>query len=144
MAFATRTHLQALQALAAACTGVQEAVLGIPESVGVQRRVAVSVLDGPLSTPSMGLARADQSYLVLWATALGGEEGQAELDLADFKDDFRRRFLAARKPGVGQTLPANTTLRDDVATTPEYLQYAGQEVREYPMVVTVAMDENLP
>jgi hypothetical protein len=145
VAYDTAAHLLALETLVAACSGVQEAGIGIPESPSVQRRVSLTILESPTSMSRFNVRRRDQAYLLLWATALGGDERQAELDLAAYKDDVHDRFEIAisSNPGAGPTLPADSVLRDDVASTPEYLQYAGLEVRQYPMVAVIPMEREL-
>lgn len=140
MAFATRAALLAVRDLLAQCAGVDLARVGVPESLSSVRVVSVSVLDSPPGRMALGTQGRDQHFLVLWEAVVARQEEQVELDVADFKDDLWRRFLGERKAGP----LAGARLDDTLASSPEYRPRSGQEVRAYPVIVTLPMTEDLP
>ena len=138
---ATRDTLLALQALGATCAGVQESVVGVPESPSFVRTLSWSLIDSDQRDRPMGRHEGDQRFLGQWMCAVSGDEATVELDLADFKDDWRAKWLAARSTGG---LLQGASWDDTLSAAPEYRVQAGAEARFYPFVVTVRISESLP
>jgi hypothetical protein len=136
----TEQVLVAIRDLLALCAGVQAAYIGIPENPAKQTIASVSVLDGPPpGRMTIGQLGWDQNFLLLWESTVQGDEEGRERALAQFKDDLRTRWLAARKSG---TL-VGARWDDTLAASPEYRPRLGQETRAYASVMTVPQTVNL-
>jgi hypothetical protein len=137
----TRNILTALRDLGATCDGVQESVIGVPEYPSFTRTLSWSIIDSDQRDRPMGRHEGDQRFLAQWMCAVSGDEEAVELDLADFKDDWRGKWLTTR---AGGGLLAGASWDDTLSASPEYRVTAGAEARFYPFVVTVRFSEALP
>lgn len=134
MAFDTKAPLAALVALVNSLASMQLAGKGVPESPSRQVTASVTVGGQRPFDKAAGLRAREQHYLIIFRYRLDGDEGAAEDAIADLIDQLEAALYADRKlGGTVESLEADFSAADD----PRYVPVAGQEFREYPIVVTV-------
>lgn len=115
-------------------SGMGAAQVGAPESVGP--RVSAYVTAGGFGSlrHSGGVMQRDQRFMVMFVYRLDKAEATAETTLMGLVD----AFLAAVQADLSLGGTVNTAQLDgSAADEPSYQLRAGQEYREYPVIVTV-------
>lgn len=137
--FDTKAPLGALVTLVGGLAGVQRVVRGVPESLS-HAVCAYVTLGGQRPYDKASRLRArDMTYRITLAYRVRGDEGSAEDAIADLLDALEDALYADRTlGGTVESLEANFSAADD----PRYVPVAGQEYREYPVLVTVKQQRN--
>lgn len=141
MAFDTPGALATIAAWVDALSGIQAVYVGVPESVGSQvvAYVTVGGQDAPLRATG-GFLRQRIRFVVTFAYHVAGAEATAEQTIAALIDALKRSVWDDPTLG-GAVLSAEVDLA--IADQPEYMDWAEQEFRRYPLVVSVEQAETI-
>lgn len=133
MALNTKAVAQKLVTILAALTGMGSVQIGAPESWGKRVCAFVSMGGQPLVRKTTGTTARDAHYYVVLAYRLDQAESTAETTLMDLVD----AFVAAVEADLtlGGTCKA-VDLDLSAGDAPEYQLTAGQEFRQYPIIVS--------
>lgn len=134
MAFDAPAVANALLSVLQDLEALDSSQIGAPEDVGT--RVAAYVTMGSHSKvpKTTGTTRRETRFMVMFLYRVGSNETAAELALMGVVDDFMAALDADRTlGGVVKALEAESQLADE----PSYVLRAGQEYREYPVLVMV-------
>ncbi len=142
MTFNPAAFLNAVVTLLPTAAGVQQAYKGVPESFG--SRVSTYAALGAI-TPvdeAAGFLMLFQVQVVAgFAYRVADAEASAEDTLTAFVADFTRKFYADRT--LSSTIE-NGVLDFSLNSQPDYRAVAGQEVRNYLVVVRGDQREVIP
>jgi hypothetical protein len=140
MAIDSRAVLQALNSLLE--TVVQDAFEGEP-MVGGARIIAVVTAagEGPSASLSSQLLRQPLRFHITLGYALDGDSTGAEEAMCLLKDALRRALYAAMRTKLGGVVDSLEAPDFTPADNPDYRVRAGDEYREYPIVVTAWQQE---
>ena len=141
MAFNTAAALSAVTAKVQALPGLQRAYVGEPESFG--NKVAAYVAVGgqrQASRTAGGYIRQEARFMVVFVYRVRGAEQDAETTLAGLVDALVRAFEGDKTLGGAVE---SCELDRSLADMPEYLDFAGQEYRRYPVAVVTTQSETI-
>lgn len=142
MALDTAAPLAFLAALVAAQPGVQGVVIGAPTSLDKRLSAYVACAGQvPIRKATDGLLQRRARYLVVLGYRTGGDAAAAELALPAVIDALTRALAA--DPTLGGTAE-DATLDASGGDSIEYRPYAGQEFRQYPLVIEATQRETVP
>ena len=133
MTFNTKAVAQYLDTLAGGLSGVSGHQIGVPESISVKVYAFTTAGGQTIGKKTTGQVYRDARFNVTFAYRVSNAEATAETALMDVLD----LFLAAIPADL--TLGATCEASDvdtSLADSPEYIQRAGVEFREYPVIVT--------
>ena len=143
--FATKTALTTLAALVASVTGIAEVDTGVPLKLGKQASAYVALAGQNVSDTTTGLLVREARYWVVFAYRTDGDVSTAEQQVADWIDGFTTAFYRDRTLGTeAQHDRWTASLDAQAAEHPAYAPFAGQEVRLYPLVITVTQRQTYP
>ncbi len=113
---------------------VQRVYQGVPESVETDVSAYI-VLAGspPVVNDTTSVVRRELSFRISFLYRVSGEEADVERSLMLAVDDFIMRFYDDRT--LGDTWEGHIELDLSEADTPDYRAMAGQEFRQYPVIV---------
>lgn len=134
MAFDSKTPLRAIANLVATLPSMQDVRKGVPTSLN--HRVSAYVTLGAQRPfdHAAGLRGREMDYRVVFAYRVQDDEDEAEEVVAELLDQLEEAVNADRTLGG---VVDGATLNMLGANEPRYVPVAGQEVREYPVIVTV-------
>lgn len=142
VAIDTPAALTALVALVQGLSGMQGTVyVGVPESFATATGAYVAIGDLTISDKTTGRnMQQEQEFLVVFGYRVKGAESDAETKVATFKDAFVRALFHDRTLGGAVD---SSSLLPGLASTPQYLAFAGAETRLYPLMVRTVQREVL-
>jgi hypothetical protein len=129
-------------ALLTAATGVQNVARGAPESwsnvVTVYASIAGQRMD---PTAPAGVIWRWSDIWVEFGYRVKGAEATAENTLAAYVDSVTTGFYAARNTRFNSTVD-DARIDLALASTPDYLRVAAQEIRTYPLLISGKQSAN--
>lgn len=136
MSLNTKAVANQLVTLLEGLAGIGSVQIGVPESWDKRVNAWVSMGSQPLVRKATGLTARDAHYFVMFAyriASTAGSESTAETTLMDLVD----AFVAAVEADLtlGGTCKA-VDLDLSSGDAPEYQLRAGQEFRQYPIIVS--------
>lgn len=141
MAFNTKSPLGALVTLVTGLVGVQAVYKGVPESISHRVSAYVTLGGQRPYDKAAGLRGREMSYRISFVYRVAGAEATAEDAVADLIDALEAALYADRTlGGTVESLEASFSAADE----PRYVPVAGQEFREYPVLVAVKQTRNYP
>lgn len=136
MAFNTSAQLTRVVTLLESATltaaGLQDVIVGVPGTIGYKLSAFVTLGGQSAQDQAAGLVYCDASIRVTFAYRTGGDVATAETALADVLDAFKTAFYAARKTDA---VLRGMKLDLSIAGAPRYETVAGQEYREWPLLL---------
>lgn len=138
MAFDTLGPLEALIELLGDLDGVRKVYRGVPESVDNRLCAYVALAGQRVGRPTLRVMERKANYFVGLVYRVQGAEATAETTLAETLDALVLALDADRT--LGGTA-VNIELDLSLADRPEYRDLAGQEYRNYPVMVTVTQHQ---
>lgn len=135
MAWDAEAGLDALVALLQSIPGMQSVRVGAPETLPTTVTCYVTLGGVRPFDKALQLLQRDTNYLITWGYRVAGAEANAERKLCEFVDQACEKLYTARKDDASplKGVTVNATLADE----PQYQAIAGQEVRRYPIIVTI-------
>lgn len=119
------------------------ALKAVPESISEQLTGYVTLADINVIDKNNGLLQLDANYRVIFAYRISGNEAGGENGIAAAVVSFINGFYVDRKTDLNGTVES-ATINLSLGGAREYAVYAGQEFREYPIIVGITQTQNLP
>lgn len=139
MAFNAKEVLTKLKTIVSGLTGVQAVYVGVPLSLSHKVCAYITLGGQRPFDKAGGLRQREQRYRITFAYRVAGAEATAEGTIADLLDALEAALYVDRTlGGTVQSLEADFSAADD----PQYADFAAQEFRRYPVVVTVKQSRN--
>lgn len=134
MALDFTSPLTYLETLCEGLSSVQNAVIGAPESLDVLATVYIGAGGFTVPDKYTGAVQLTWRIQLFFAHATDGNERASELALAAFLTEFIPAYLADRR--LNGTVDSSR-LEGSVADDPLYSFIGAEEVRLYPLVISV-------
>lgn len=153
MAFDLEAALNGLTQLVRTLPAIEDVRIGAPEALSHRISAWVTVGDpGEITTRTLGIYDLDVNLICWFGYAVGGAEGAAEAQLADYITALtvalinnRMQTVTGNAIIVTQNLNGSVTrmgLPQAAAGVSEYTLMAGEEVRTFPLGVRIVQQWN--
>ncbi len=141
MAFNAKAVLTKLETVVSGLAGIQAVQVGVPQSIGNAVSAYITLGGQNAYDKAGGLRQRDLSFRIVFTYRVAGDVENAEETIADLLDALEVALYADRTlGGTCQGIDVDFS----TANEPQYSDFAGQEYRRYPVIVTVRQQRTYP